>query len=132
MIYLTKTDLIHLNQRLNEKAGKGTVGVQYPEGLDILVKQPQQILFGRELYPTLWLKAAFILQKITKKHIFADGNKQTSYYAAAFFLQENGYHLKADKHDALKFILYITNSEDSEDNIRFAADWLKVHSIKTE
>ena len=48
MIYLTKTDLIHLNQRLLEKAGKGTVGVQYPEGLDVVVKQPQQILFGRE------------------------------------------------------------------------------------
>ncbi|MBW7986650.1 type II toxin-antitoxin system death-on-curing family toxin [Lactobacillus helveticus] len=132
MIYLTKTDLIHLNQRLLEKAGKGIIGVQYPEGLDIVAQQPQQILFGRELYPTLWLKAAFILQKITKKHIFADGNKRTSYYAAAFFLQENGYHLKADKDDALKFILYITNSEDSEDNMRFAADWLKVHSVKTK
>lgn len=130
MIYLTKTDLIHLNQRLLEKAGKGTVGVQYPEGLDVVVKQPQQILFGRESYPTLWLKAAFILQKITKKHIFADGNKRTSYYAAAFFLQENGYHLKADKDDALKFILYITNSEDSEENMYFAADWLKVHCVK--
>lgn len=130
MIYLTKTDLIHLNQRLLEKAGKGTVGVQYPEGLDIVVKQPQQILFGHELYPTLWLKAAFILQKITKKHIFTDGNKRTSYYATAFFLQENGYHLKAEKDDALKFILYITNSKDSEDNMRFAADWLKVHCIK--
>ena len=44
--------------------------------------------------------------------------------------QENGYHLKADKDDALKFILYITNSEDSEENMYFAADWLKVHCVK--
>ena len=38
--------------------------------------------------------------------------------------------LKADKDDALKFILYITNSEDSEENMYFAADWLKVHCVK--
>lgn len=130
MIHLSKTDLIHLNQRLLKIAGKGVVGVQYPEGLDIVTQQPQQVLFGRELYPTIWLKAAFILQKVTKKHIFVDGNKRTSYYATAFFLYENGYHLKADKDDALKFILFITNSDDSEKNMRFAADWLKVHCIK--
>lgn len=130
MIYLTKTDLVHLNRRLLKIAEKKDLGVQYPEGLDIIVNQPQQVLFGRELYPTLWLKAAFILQKVTKKHIFSDGNKRTSYYATAFFLQENGYHLKAAKEDALKFILYMTNSDDSEKNMLFAADWLKQHCIK--
>lgn len=97
MKYLTKTDLIHLNKRLLEIANKEYMGVQYPEGLDIVIKQPQQILFGRELYPTIWLKAAFILQKITKKHIFADGNKRTSYYATAFFYSKMAITLKLKK-----------------------------------
>ncbi|ERJ42476.1 hypothetical protein N581_10380 [Lactobacillus jensenii MD IIE-70(2)] len=34
------------------------------------------------------------------------------------------------KNEGLKFILYVTNSDDTEDIMKFAADWLKVHSTK--
>lgn len=130
MYYLNKLTLIAINQKVIKLAGKGSIGVQYPEGLDIITQQPKQILFGHELYPTLWLKAAFILQKITKKHIFADGNKRTAIVATTFFLLKNGYQVTFTEDEGLKFILYITNSEDTEEVMKFAADWLKTHSQK--
>lgn len=130
MYYLNKLTLIAINKNVIERAGKDSIGVQYPEGLDIITQQPKQILFGRELYPTIWLKAAFILQKITKKHIFVDGNKRTAIAATIFFLLKNGYKIIFTKDEGLKFILYITNSDDSEKNMKFAADWLKTHSKK--
>lgn len=130
MYYLNKLTLIAINKNVIRYAGKKFIGIQYPEGLDIIIEQPKQFLFGRELYPTIWLKAAFILQKITKKHIFADGNKRTAVVATAFFLRKNGYRLNFSKDEGLKVIMYVTNSDDTDKIMKFAADWLKIHSKK--
>lgn len=130
MYYLNKLTLIAINKNVIQRAKKGSAGVQYPEGLDVVVEQPKQVLFGHELYPNIWLKAAFILQKITKKHIFIDGNKRTALVATAFFLKKNGYYLDFNNDEGFKFILAVTNSDDSEKNIKYTADWLKIHSTK--
>lgn len=130
MHYLNKLTLIAINKQVINRANKNNAGVQYPQGLDIVVEQPKQILFGHELYPTIWLKAAFILQKITKKHIFIDGNKRTALVSATYFLRKNNYDLNFTKDEGLKFILYVTNQADTEETMKFAADWLKVHSRK--
>lgn len=130
MNYLKKLTLIAINQNIIKRSKKGSAGVQYPEGLDIVIEQPKQVVFGHELYPSIWLKAAFILQKITKKHIFVDGNKRTALAATTFFLLKNGYDLDFDDNEGFKFILAVTNSEDSEKNMKYAADWLKAHSTK--
>ena len=130
MYYVNKLTFIAINNEVVKRSDKNTLGVQYPEGLDIITEQPKQVLFGHELYPTIWLKAAFILQKITKKHIFSDGNKRTALASTTFFLFKNGYKLNYTKNEGLKFILYVTNSDDTEDIMKFAADWLKVHSTK--
>lgn len=85
MNYLIEGDLIEINRLVIEAAQEGTVGVTDPSGLDANVQQPSQQFFGREAYPTIWLKAAFLLQKMTKKHVFFDGNKRTTFMATAFF-----------------------------------------------
>ena len=130
MYYLNKLTLIAINKHVIEKTDKEFIGVQYPEGLDIITGLPKQVLFGRELYPTIWLKAAFILQKLTKKHIFVDGNKRTAIVATTFFLERNGYHVNFSDDEGLKFILYVTNSDDTEEVMKFEADWLKVHIVE--
>lgn len=70
MYYVNKLTFIAINNEVVKRSDKNTFGVQYPEGLDIITEQPKQVLFGHELYPTIWLKAAFILQKITKNIYF--------------------------------------------------------------
>lgn len=71
--------------------GQSYQGIQYPEGLSLVVEQPQMVVFGHTFYPTIWLKAAYIMQKITKKHIFTDGNKRTAFLTTLLFLKKNGY-----------------------------------------
>ena len=101
--------------------------ILHPEGLDIIItEQPKQVLLGHKLYPNIGLKAAFILQKIT----IVDGNKRTALVATSFFLEQNGYSLIFNDDEAFKFILAVTNSEDSEKNMKYAADWLKIHCKK--
>ena len=97
MEYLTEKEILTINRQLIKKAGEGVYGLQYPEGLSLVVEQPQMVVFGTELYPTIWVKAAYVMQKITKKHIFSDGNKRTAYVATKLFLMKNDYHLKVTK-----------------------------------
>lgn len=128
-LYLTRNELIRLNHDIRPEVPTDEL-VQYAPGIDVVVMQPQQVLFGRELYPTLWLKAAFIMQKITKKHIFTNGNKRTSLTATAYFLYKNNYDLVITNKEAIDIVLFVTNEEDSEENMQKIADWLKEHSQK--
>jgi len=128
-LYLTRNELIRLNHDIRPEVPTDEL-VQYAPGIDVVVMQPQQVLFGRELYPTLWLKAAFIMQKITKKHIFTNGNKRTSLTATAYFLDKNNYDLVITNKEAIDIVLFATNEEDSEENMQKIADWLKEHSQK--
>ena len=128
-LYLTRNELIRLNHDIRPEVPTDELG-QYAPGIDVVVMQPQQVLFGRELYPTLWLKAAFIMQKITKKHIFTNGNKRTSLTATAYFLYKNNYDLVITNKEAIDIVLFATNEEDSEENMQKIADWLKEHSQK--
>ena len=127
--YLTRQQLVFINQYAVEVVGGITYGVQTEAGLATVLEQPKQVVFGHELYPTIWLKAAFILQKITKKHIFVDGNKRTAIQAALFFLYLNDYVAEDNQeiNNADKFVLSVTNSNDSEETMVEIAKWLKLN-----
>lgn len=129
MIFLTKSDLIRINQLVIARAGSETHGVQYPQGLDIVVEQPKQVVFGQELYPNVWIKAAFIIQKITKKHIFADGNKRTALLAGLSFLKANEISLRFSMEEGESLILSVTNSPDNDEVMVTLAEWLKKHRV---
>ncbi|HAT54767.1 MAG TPA: type II toxin-antitoxin system death-on-curing family toxin [Lactobacillus sp.] len=126
MEYLTHAELIELNRYAVYQVGGTNYGGQSSESLDVIVQQPKQIIFGRELYPTIWLKAAFILQKITKKHVFVDGNKRTAIQAALYFLKLNGHSVRNLDliNNADSFILAVTNSRDDDETMRGIAEWL--------
>ncbi|WP_347979971.1 type II toxin-antitoxin system death-on-curing family toxin [Limosilactobacillus allomucosae] len=87
------------------------------------------IVFGRALYPTIWLKAAYIMQKITKKHIFADGNKRTAFLATLLFLRKNGYLVKFTTDEGEALMIQITMAEDTEDEMIKVSEILEQHSI---
>ena len=130
MEYLTEKEILTINRQLIKKAGEGVYGIQYPEGLSLVVEQPQMVVFGAELYPTIWVKAAYVMQKITKKHIFSDGNKRTAYVAAKLFLMKNDYHLKVTKDEGIALMLGITTQDDTEEIMLKVAKFLKEHSSR--
>ncbi|GEO68293.1 type II toxin-antitoxin system death-on-curing family toxin [Levilactobacillus acidifarinae] len=129
MIYLTREEYISINQLVLRKANSSVIGVQYPQGLDIVVEQPGQVLFGRVLYPNIWIKAAFIIQKITKKHIFQDGNKRTALLAGLTFLKVDGYRLSFTSDEGESLILSVPDSPDNEEIMLTLAEWLKKHCV---
>ncbi|MCC4373114.1 type II toxin-antitoxin system death-on-curing family toxin [Limosilactobacillus reuteri] len=129
MKYLTEGELIEINRRIIRRAGEGSIGVMDINGLNSVIEAPKQVFFGREAYPTIWLKAAYYLQKITKKHLFADGNKRTAFEAAKVFLILNGITLQFEGIEAGQMVLDVTNSPDSEEVMLKVAEYLKKHRI---
>jgi len=130
MEYLTEKEILAVNRQVIRKAGEGVYGLQYPEGLSLVVEQPQMVVFGTELYPTIWVKAAYVMQKITKKHIFSDGNKRTAYVATKLFLMKNDYRLKVTKDEGIALMLGITTQDDTEEIMLKVAKFLKEHSSR--
>lgn len=126
--YLSKADLIYLNQQVVTAVNGQTYGVLSDSSLEMIIEQPKQIVFGQELYPSIWLKAAFILQKIAKKHAFRDGNKRTAIMASLVFLSINGYQPISEDliNNSDDFVQSVTNSPDTEDTMLEISKWLEM------
>jgi death-on-curing protein len=61
--------------------------------LQSAARQPYQVVFGRELYPTLAAKAAYLFVHIASGHIFSNGNKRTAALCLDTFLLVNSKYL---------------------------------------
>jgi death-on-curing protein len=61
-----------------------------PDLLESAVALPQATMFGEELYPHLFTKAAALLRSIAQNQAFIDGNKRIAWIATRVFLAANG------------------------------------------
>jgi len=60
------------------------------EGLDALLGNLDQTVFGESAYPSVESKAAHLLYFVVKNHPFIDGNKRSAAYLFVDFLNRNG------------------------------------------
>jgi len=65
------------------------------DGLDSLLGNLEQTVFGEPAYPTIESKAAHLLYFVVKNHPFADGNKRSGAFLFVDFLYRN-HHLYRD------------------------------------
>lgn len=54
------------------------------------IERPRTNMFGAELYPTLYEKAAALLHSVARNHALVDGNQRTAWLAMRVFLRLNG------------------------------------------
>ncbi len=103
----------------------GAHGVRDRNAVLSLENLPRQAVFGKELYPTIFGKAAVYARNIIFNHPFIDGNKRTGMTSAAVFLENNNCKLIAEEGEIEKFALKIIS-----DRLELAdiADWFRKHS----
>jgi prophage maintenance system killer protein len=65
------------------------------DGLDALLGNLDQSVFGEPAYPSVESKAAHLLYFVVKNHPFSDGNKRSAAYLFVDFLHRNGRLLNA-------------------------------------
>lgn len=91
------------------------------------VERPKATFDGVDLYPTIFTKAAALLQSICLNHPFTDGNKRTAWLSTKRFLKINGYHLTTERKEGYDFMVRVDNQKP---DLLEIANWLKKHSQK--
>lgn len=128
MDYLTSAEIIVLHARLIQRTGGGE-GIISLSMLEAATARPQATFGELDLYPTLWDKAAALMESLIQNHPFVDGNKRVGLVAAGLFLERNGYILTADNTEALTFTLQVAQSNLKRETM---AHWLQAHSAPDE
>lgn len=83
---LDDIELIHI--QIIDASG-GSHGIRDRGRLEAALAAMRQEVFGKELYLTIFYKAAVLLRGIIADHPFIDGNKRTGVMAALVFLNLN-------------------------------------------
>lgn len=131
--YLSREELLSLNEQAVVELG-GNAGVQSPRAFEVVLDQPKQVVFGQEVYPTIWVKAAYMMQQIIKTQLFVDGSKRTAGLVVLRFLPENGYQPMGEDYNevARNFILEMVQSDNSEETMKLIAKWLSNHFTQSK
>ena len=96
MTYLTLEDLFAMVERMF-----GTTRMVRDAGLlDASAYRPQATMFGDDLYPTIHLKAAALMESLVRNHPLIDGNKRLGFAATLVFYGLNGWRLQLPQADA--------------------------------
>ena len=124
MIGLTLEQILQLHALVLVRDG-GAGGVRDIGRLEAVVSAQRQVVFGEELYATVFAKAAALIRGIIGDHPFTDGNKRTAMLAGLTLLEVNGYNFTAQRGELENFAVRVATDHLDIDAI---ADWLKRHS----
>lgn len=124
--YVDIEDVYFIHQAIIKRAGT-KASIRDFSLLHSAVERAKATYLGRDLYPTVFAKAAALLQSLCQNHPFTDGNKRTAWISTKRFLFLNGNRLKTYKIETVDFILAVDNEKLEISEI---SKWLKKHSFK--
>ena len=121
MRYLTIDEIFAIHDRAIREYGGS------PELLDLgrleaTLAVPRQTMFGEELYPDIFSKAAILFYLLIKNHPFVDGNKRTAFLALMRFLNINGYTLNATNDELYQFTIDVASSVSTKEEVEM---WIR-------
>lgn len=119
-------DVYQIHKHVIARAGT-KAGVRDFALLHSAIERPNATFDGKSLYPTVWSKAAALMQSLCMNHPFTDGNKRTAWTATHRLLWINGIHLHAETKDAADFMVAVDNEQLE---LKIIADWLQNHATK--
>src|SRR5262245_44647420 len=80
--------------------------------LDSAAHRPRATMFGDDLYPTIHLKAAALMESLVCNHALIDGNKRLAFTAKVVFYGLNGWRLELPHVDAaVELVLSVAKGE---------------------
>ncbi len=119
--YLSIFEILEIRARLAAETGDA-FDILNLNGLKSALAAPRQSMFGEDLFPTVWDKAAALLFLLIQNHPFYDGNKRIALWAVDEFLRRNGWMLSAAPREKARFTTAVAASQA---DIATAAQWLR-------
>ncbi|MEK7479283.1 MAG: type II toxin-antitoxin system death-on-curing family toxin [Patescibacteria group bacterium] len=126
MTYLSEAQLLLIHSVVIEETG-GLHGVRDHNAIHGIVAAPKQNVFGKEIYPTVFQKAAAYARNTILNHPFLDGNKRTGMSAAFVFMENNGFVSTSKEGEIERFALKLIQEKLDVETI---AKWLEDHAQK--
>ncbi|CUL42369.1 type II toxin-antitoxin system death-on-curing family toxin [Listeria monocytogenes] len=83
-------------QKLTENVVKPMYGIRDENSIHLIFQSLNQEVFGVELHPTIFDKAAYLWYSLANYHCFYNGNKRTALVTTYLYLRINGFNLKID------------------------------------
>lgn len=126
MILPTAEDIIRIHEVVIRTIG-GLEGLRDAGALSMCAAKPMTAFGEKDMYPTVYTKAAAILAALAHNHPFVDGNKRSAFMTALYILENNGYVTSFDNKDIEETVLRIVVEKSSIEEI---ASWLEKNSKK--
>ena len=126
--YLSSNEVLLIHDHAIREFG-GSFGLMSPGHLEASIAVPRQTMFGQELYPDLFSKAAILFYLLVKNHPFVDGNKRTAALALIELLERNGYTLNATNDELYQFTIDVASSVLIKEEVEV---WIRDKSIQLQ
>jgi len=110
MKYLSLDEIVILHTRIISKTG-GSKGVRSFSLFHSASERPKASFGGKDLYPTIYLKAAALGESLVLNHPFVDGNKRTASACMFYFLRKNNIELKLTQEELIDLALKIESKK---------------------
>lgn len=117
-------ELRYIHDIMIERYG-GLRGEKDPGMVEYACEKPFSVIYGQDVYPTLYKKAAAYMITIAKGHFFMDGNKRTAIMTTYSFLMKNGHELVVTNKELYDMCILVATDKVTEDNV---AQWLEENS----
>lgn len=126
MRYLSMDEVLAIHDRAIREYG-GSPELADLGRLEAALAAPRQTMFGEELYPDIFSKAAILFYLLIKNHPFVDGNKRTAFLALMRFLNINGYTLDATNDELYRFTVDVASSFLRKEEVE---SWIRDKAIE--
>lgn len=103
----------------------GSLGIRDERLLDSAVFRARSSFGGKDLYPTIFEKAAVLFHGLIFNHPFVDGKKRVALMSAISLLVRNNFDFSITDQELVAFPLAV---EKTRPQIPEIANWFKKHS----
>ena len=124
MIVLSKDQVISMHKELIDETG-GIHGLKDEGLLESALAAPFQTYDGRDLFPSVFQKAARLGYGLSCNHAFIDGNKRIGAHTMLVFLYLNHIELSYDQDELSDLFLDVSAGNKGYEDI---LDWILMHN----
>jgi death-on-curing protein len=125
-IFLTFEQVLAIHDNQIETYG-GSHGIRDLALFESAIMRPQTTFGGKDLYPSVFEKAAVLMHSLILNHPFIDGNKRTGTVSALIFLEINSFKITVDQNELVDISLEVALKKM---NVKGVAAWLEKSSKK--
>jgi death-on-curing protein len=125
MKVLSKKQIIMMHEQLVNETG-GMHGIMDEGLLESALAAPFQTFDGKDMFPSIYQKAARLGYGLASNHAFVDGNKRIGAHAMLVFLSINEIELEYTQESLYQLFVGIANGTMSYSDV---LRWIIIHRI---